>query len=270
MCITGAERVRPDTLRRFADAFEGAGFDPVAICPAYGLAEATLAVTIVPRPQRWTSRTLDREALADGGWVEVAHGADGGAELVSNGPTIPDMQVRIAAAAGEVGEIEITGPSMLERYVGAELRLTDDGWYPTRDLGTVIDGELYVVGRMDDMMVVGGRNVYASDIEAALSSVEGVRSGNCAVIPSEGGRYVIVAEPRSNGRAETDLEDACRRLKTEASRRVGTSADSVVFIAPGTMPKTPSGKLQRYRVQSAFEAGTLQVLARVNFGLRSG
>jgi acyl-CoA synthetase (AMP-forming)/AMP-acid ligase II len=270
MVITGAERVRADTLRRFTEAFSGAGFDDVAICPAYGLAEATLAVTILPRPVRWTSRTVDRDALADGAWVDVPQLLEGGVELVSNGPTIPDMEVRVRAPAGEVGEIEITGPSMLERYVGADLQLTDDGWYPTRDLGKVIDGELYVVGRMDDMMVVAGRNVYASDIEAALSNVGGVRSGNCAVIPSEGGRYVIVAEPRSNGRSEADLQESCRRLKAEATRRVGTSADSVVFIAPGTMPKTPSGKLQRFRVQSSFEAGTLQVLARVDFGRRSG
>jgi acyl-CoA synthetase (AMP-forming)/AMP-acid ligase II len=268
MCITGAERVRADTLRRFAAAYEGAGFDPVAVCPAYGLAEATLAVTILPRPSTWTSRTVSREALADGSWVELPAHADAGAELVSNGPPIPDMEVRVRAGDGEVGEIEITGPSMLDGYVGAELTLTDDGWFPTRDLGTVVDGELYVVGRMDDMLVVGGRNIYATEIEAALASVDGVRQGNCAVIPSDDGRYVVVAEPRSNGRAPAHLEASCRQLKAEASRRIGTSASSVVFIAPGSMPKTPSGKLQRHRVAAALEAGTLQVLARVDFGRR--
>jgi acyl-CoA synthetase (AMP-forming)/AMP-acid ligase II len=272
MCITGAERVRADTLRRFAAAFEGAGFDPVAVCPAYGLAEATLAVTILPRDETWTSRTVSREALADGSWVELPAGADEGAELVSNGPPIPDMQVRVGTPDGvgddAVSEIEITGPSMLDRYLGADLTLTDDGWYPTRDLGRVIDGELFVVGRIDDMITVGGRNIYASDVEAALSNVDGVRSGNCAVVASDDGRYVIVAEPRSNGRAVADLEASCRQLKTEASRRIGTSASSVVFIAPGSMPKTPSGKLQRHRVRAGFEAGTLSVLTRVDFGRR--
>jgi fatty-acyl-CoA synthase len=183
------------------------------------------------------------------------------------------MQVRVAAPEGNghdaLGEIEITGPSMLDNYLGADLALTDDGWLATRDLGRVIDGELFVVGRIDDMLTVGGRNIYASDVEAALSTVEGVRSGNCAVIPSDDGRYVIVAEPRSKGRSEVDLEASCRSLKTEASRRIGTSASAVVFIAPGTMPKTPSGKLQRHRVRAGFEAGTLPVLARVDFGRRS-
>jgi acyl-CoA synthetase (AMP-forming)/AMP-acid ligase II len=269
MCITGAERVRADTLRKFAAAFEGAGFDPAAVCPAYGLAEATLAVTILPRAATWTSRTVDREALAEGEWVERPAGGETTAELVSNGPPLPDMQVRVPAGTdGAIGEIEITGPSMLDRYLGADLTLTDDGWYPTRDLGRVIDGELYVVGRIDDMITVGGRNIYASDVEAALSNVDGVRSGNCAVVASDDGRYVIVAEPRSNGRAVADLEASCRQLKTEASRRIGTSASSVVFIAPGSMPKTPSGKLQRHRVRAGFEAGTLSVLTRVDFGRR--
>jgi acyl-CoA synthetase (AMP-forming)/AMP-acid ligase II len=268
MCITGAERVRADTLRRFAAAFEGAGFDPTAVCPAYGMAEATLAITILPRPSLWTSRTVDTGALAEGGWVELPVGADGGTELVSNGPPIPDMQVRVRADDG-VGQIEVTGPSMLDDYVGAELRLTDDGWLPTGDLGRVIDGELFVAGRIDDMIVVGGRNIYASDVEAALSTVSGVRQGNCAVIPSDDGRYVIVAEPRSNGRAVSDLEDRCRELKVEASRRIGTSASSVLFIAPGSMPKTPSGKLQRHRVRAALEENSLSVLAQVDFGRRT-
>jgi acyl-CoA synthetase (AMP-forming)/AMP-acid ligase II len=267
ICITGAERVRASTLRTFAAAFEGAGLDPAAISPAYGLAEATLAVTMVPRGEAWTSRTVDTALLADGGWKEVVD--DEATELVSNGPVIPGMQVRVQALPGEVGEIEINGPSLLHHYVGAEVSFTDDGWLPTRDLGQIVDGELFVVGRTDDMIVVGGRNIYASDVEGALSTVAGVRAGTCAVVPSDDGRYVIVAEPRSNGGGETALDERCKALKTEASRRIGVSASSVMLVAPGSIPKTPSGKLQRHRVRAGLAAGTFEVLARVDFGRRA-
>lgn len=261
--ITGAERVRADTLRRFSATFEQAGFRNVALCPAYGLAEASLAVTIVPPSAEWTSRSIDPIALAEGNWVDVAPGA--GIELVSNGSAIPEVGVRIAAMDDGLGEIEISGPSMLDDYVGADLRLASDGWFPTKDIGRIIDGELYVTGRIDDMIVIAGRNFYASDIEEAAGRVDLVRAGRCAVVPSDEGDYVVLAEARRGVTDVAELEDGCRRIKEAVTRATGTGASAVAIVKPGSLPMTPSGKLRRFQVRQRFEEGELPWIARVDF-----
>jgi acyl-CoA synthetase (AMP-forming)/AMP-acid ligase II len=266
--ITGAERVRAETLRRFSEALGPAGFDSTALCPAYGLAEASLAVTIVEPAVHWTSLAVDTTALADGRWVEVAPGD--GTELVSNGGPLPRMQYRVVGDDSGVGEIEISGPSMLHDYVGADLRLTPDGWFPTKDLGRVVDGELYITGRLDDMLVIAGRNFYASDLEAVAGRLDLVRSGSCAVVTDEEGSYAVVAEPRRGVIDLTVLEDGCRQIKAEVTRTAGAAASKVIFVEPGTIPKTPSGKLQRFRVRRALEDGALATMVEVDFGGRSG
>jgi 3-oxoacyl-(acyl-carrier-protein) synthase III len=233
--ITGAERVRGQTLRRFSDAVAGAGFDPLALCPAYSLAEATLAVSIVSPSVSWASRFVDPLALAEGDWVEVEHGS--GTELVSNRPALPRVGVRIAGATDGVGEIEVAGPSMLDDYVGADLRLSDDGWFPTKDLGRIVNGELYVTGRLDDMLVIGGRNFYASDLEHAGGRVDLVRAGSCAVINGDDGHYVVVAKPRRKAGDGAVLEEACRSIKTEVTRMTGSSAATVLFVERGRCPR---------------------------------
>ncbi len=260
--ITGAERVRADTLRRFDAAFAPAGLRPTAICPAYGLAEATLAVTMVPPQRRWESRVLDRDALSHGTWRQAD--SPEGIELVSNGPTIPGVAIRCGPSTDtSIGTIEVAGPSLLQDYVGADLVLSEDGWFTTADLGYVADGELFVVARTDDVLTIAGRNYYASDLEFAVTN-EVVRTGAVAAVATSDGRYALVAEPRDDASAD-QLNLACRAIRLDQLRRTGAAPTSVVFVPPRSLPKTPSGKLQRFKIPAALESGMLPVQARLDF-----
>jgi acyl-CoA synthetase (AMP-forming)/AMP-acid ligase II len=257
MCITGAERVQASTLRRFSDDVAGARLDPAALCPAYGMAEATLAVTLVPPDVDWRDRVLDREALATG---VVADGS--AVSYVSNGPAVPGMQVRVAAPPGQdVGEVQVGGPSLLSAYLGADLELTPDGWLPTRDLGFLDGDELFLVGRADETIIVGGQNHYAGDIEHAVHH-DLVRAGCLAAVPLDEG-YALIAEP-SAARDAATLEAACRELAVTAVRRVGVRPSIVGFLPRGRLLKTPSGKVQRRPLAAAIARGELELLASVS------
>jgi acyl-CoA synthetase (AMP-forming)/AMP-acid ligase II len=261
--ITGAERVSGATLRRFAGAYAETGFDSRAFCPAYGMAEATLAVTIVRPDQAWRSVRLDREALSEGQQVPAT--GERGVEYVSNGPAVPGTEVRVVAAAdGAVGEVQVRGPSLLSDYAGADLVLTHDGWFPTRDIGFMSGTELFPVGRTDDTVIVGGRNYYAPDIEAALHH-DAVRKGCVAAIPLEQGGYGLVAEVRAEVDAG-ELERVCRELAINATQGVGIRPSMVAIVPRGLLPKTPSGKLQRVRIAERIDSGDIELAALVSLG----
>ncbi len=260
MCITGAERVQAATLRRFADDFAGAGLDPAALCPAYGMAEATLAVTLVPPHVEWRELVLDREALSAG--VVATGTAVGPVSYVSNGPPVPGMSVRVAAEPGQdVGEVQVSGPSLLSGYLGDDLAPTPDGWLPTRDLGFLAGGELFLVGRADETIIVGGQNHYAGDIESAVRH-DLVRAGCLAAVPLDEG-YALIAEP-SAARDAATLEAACRELALSAVRRAGVRPSMVGFLPRGRLLKTPSGKVQRRPLAAAIARGDLDLLASVS------
>jgi acyl-CoA synthetase (AMP-forming)/AMP-acid ligase II len=258
--ITGAERVGADTLRSFERAYES--LSPTALCPAYGLAEASLAVTMVRPQDRWSSLTVDSGAMARHEWSEASDGT----ELVSNGRAIPRMGVRVRGGGDGIDRIEVGGPSLLDRYVGAELQVTGDGWFPTADLGHVCDGELFVAGRADDLIIVGGRNYYAFDLEACVCHPL-VRPGNVAALPTDDGSYLLVAEVRGSP-SQSELKAAAREIRALQVRRSGIAPVQLVFVSPRTLPKTPSGKLQRHRVQAALAASELPVEYRLESSSR--
>jgi acyl-CoA synthetase (AMP-forming)/AMP-acid ligase II len=252
--IVGSEAVRADTLERFAEAFVPTGFRPLAFCPGYGLAEATLAVSIVRPHEPW--RSIARPAGGEGPGSTAA-------ALVSTGPALSGIDVRVAAGDGAVGQIEFRSPSMLSRYLGAELRLTDDGYFATGDIGLMNDGELFVVGRGDEAIVVAGRNVYPDDIETAVQH-ESIRRGCIAAVAAPEGGLAIVVEP-SKSMSTAELETACRGIRTVVAKQTGCSLATVAFVPRGSLPKTPSGKLRRLAISRslATDDGTL---ARMNFG----
>jgi acyl-CoA synthetase (AMP-forming)/AMP-acid ligase II len=256
--ITGAERVDAHTLRSFEQAFPS--MPATALCPAYGLAEATLAVTMVRPQDRWSSLWVDSEALSAYEWEEIECGIQAPGrrtELVSNGSPIPRVGARARDSAAGVGLIEVSGPSLLTRYIGANLQITGDGWFTTSDLGHVRDGELFVVARSDDVIIVGGRNYDALDLESCVTHPL-VRQGNIAAVPTDNGHYALVAEVRGSP-SEAELAAASREIRTDQARRSGIAPAKLVLVAPRTLPKTPSGKLQRHRVKAALEANELQV-----------
>jgi acyl-CoA synthetase (AMP-forming)/AMP-acid ligase II len=149
-----------------------------------------------------------------------------------------------------VGEIRVSSASLADGYLGqrdltAE-RFTSDAVL-TGDIGFVLDDELFVTGRLDDLITIAGRNVYARDIEAALGSVGGIRPGMCAVIPLEsdnGTRIVAVMEPLAD---HGDLTVLARRTSDAARRAAGVRIAECVFLPEGAFPKTPSGKVRRFR-----------------------
>jgi len=248
----GSELIRPGTLRRFGQATAPLGLDEAALCPAYGMAEASLAVTMVRPAERW----------------RAASGGPEGHEVVSCGSPLRGLEVRAPAGAGAAGPIAVRGASLLAGYLGQEASPLDGGgWLATGDLGFLIDRELYVVGRSDDVLVIAGRKLSPEPLEETASRHDAVRPGSCAAIPDGSGGYVIVAE-RRRASAGADLLDACRWIRRELSAHRGAAPTAVVIVSPGSIPRTPSGKLRRGRLGRLHREGELAVETELRFGPR--
>lgn len=251
--VVGSEQIAAGTLRRFAQALAPVGFDEAALCPAYGMAEAALAVTMVRPGERWRS----------------APGGADGSEVVSCGAPLRCLQVRAPASDEGAGPISVRGSSLLSGYLGQAASPLEAGWLATSDLGFLRDGELYVVGRADDVLVIAGRKVYPDLLEAAAARHHAVRPGSCAAIPDGAGGYLIVAERRRASGGE-DMREACRWIRRELSTSGRIAPSAVVIVSPGSLPKTPSGKLQRRRLAQLRLRGELPVEAEVRYARRPG
>jgi acyl-CoA synthetase (AMP-forming)/AMP-acid ligase II len=249
--IVGSELIAPGTLRRFGRAMAHLGFDEAALCPAYGMAEASLAVTMVRPEERWRS---------------TAGGPDG-PEVVSCGVPLGCLEVRAPAGRDAVGPIAVRGASLLSGYLGQAASPLDGGWFATSDLGFLSGGELYVAGRADDVLMIAGRKLSPEPIEETASRHEAVRPGSCAAIPDGSGGYVLVAE-RRRASARADMHEACRWIRRELSVRGGVGPAAVLIVSPGSIPRTPSGKLQRKRLAQLRGRGELAVETELRFGGR--
>lgn len=244
--ICGAEPIVPETLERFSAHFLTAGLDPRAITPAYGLAEATLAVTFSPHLR---GLRCDRE-------VEP--------RVPSCGVTLEGVELRIAHAADHaraVGEVQLRGPTVMPGYVSdaeaTRQAFTSDGWLRTGDLGYLHEGELFLCGRDKDVIIVHGKNFYAHDLEACAGETSGVRRGNVVAFASVGAdreRVVLVAESRTPEHGERIARDL--RASLHAAFRL--VPDDIRIVPPGTLPKTSSGKLKRAATRDLYERGTLE------------
>jgi acyl-CoA synthetase (AMP-forming)/AMP-acid ligase II len=274
LALDGAEPVSADAMRRFATRFEQHGFDPGALVPVYGLAEATLGVTFARPGRPLAGRRVDAVRLATEGVV-----APGDREVVSVGTPLPGVEVEVRtergapAGEGRLGRIFVRGPCVMAEYLGdpaATRAALPGGWLDTGDLGFVADGELYVHGRAKDVVIVHGANRAPEEFEVALAGVPGLRPG-CAVAlgfePAGGaGEALLVLAERSRGAAEPDedVEAAARRAILE---RTGIAPHTVRLLDPGTLPRTSSGKLRRGEALRRFAAGTLDAPRPVT-GLR--
>jgi len=282
VALDGAEPVTAPALRRFAARFSARGFDPRALLPVYGLSEAALAVTFPPRGRELRVEALDPSRLAAG---EVAPGAR---DVVSVGRPVPGMEVEVRGEGGEplpagrLGRIFVRGPSVMQGYLGdaaATALAIPGGWLDTGDLGFHLGGELFIHGRAKDVVIVRGANHAPDEFEACLAGVAGLRPG-CAVavgfVPPDGeGEELLLLAERARGSRETDeaLAEAARRAVLE---RTGVRAHAVRILAPGTLPRTSSGKLRRFEALRRHLAGSLRPPARVTalalarHALRSG
>ncbi len=252
----GAELVRPATLRAFEAAAQPVGLKPNVISPAYGLAEATLAVTMVSPATRWCSRIvdLDRTDFDDA----LDHDYTTGRELVSCGLPVRDMDV----STGSDGRISISGPSIATGYLGAGSR-PFSGQFVTEDIGWLDPtGELYVTGRIDDVIVVAGVNLLAGELEDVAMDIDLRLRERCAAIAHPSGGYrIIVERPAKMG----DPAELAGRIRSALADRFASPTE-IVFIARGQLPRTTSGKVRRAHLAAGLESGAIDIIASVGPG----
>lgn len=250
--IVGGDIIRASTLRRVEKALGPSGWSPTCFCPAYGMAEVGLAVTMTPVEERWRSTRLDHVALADRRWVPDASGT---VELVASGRTIAGYQVTVAGDEDAIGPLAVRPRSSGGCRSGGRPLVGADGLLQTTDVGFDDAGWLTVCGRDDDYVVARGRNLYGPAIEAAVGEVEGVRPGRVTAVGSPTGDWAIVVEVRTGaGDAEVPLAERIRRAAVGC---VSARPDEVIVVAPGRLPMTSSGKVQRHEVARRWAAGTL-------------
>ncbi len=278
VAFNGAEPIRAETLERFAEAFAPAGFRPEAFLPCYGLAEATLLVSGDPTGRRPSVLSIDSEALGRG---EVAASSGRSARVVSSGRpadghvvAIVDPATGLARPDDHVGEIWVAGPSVAEGYwdrpdesrrtMGASLAGHDGrAFLRTGDLGFLHGGELFVTGRIKDMVILRGRNIYPQDVERAAERCHpALRTGGAAAFAVELAgeeRLAIVVETERripDGAAE-DILAAIRRGVAES---LDVEVSAIRLIRPASLPRTSSGKVRRHACRDAFLDGTLETI----------
>ena len=279
----GAEPIRADTIDRFARAFADAGFRREAFFPCYGLAEATLFVS--GGPWRHGPYTLDVSRAALEHKRAVPATAGDRLRLVSSGAPAPAQNVRIVdpdtrASLDDrrVGEIWVSGDSVARRYWDesndAESAATfdaviadegDDRHLRTGDLGFLDDGQLFVTGRLKDLIILNGRNYYPQDIElAAEQSHPSLRPGHSAAfaLADDAQERLIVALEVTRHHRDTEHEAVFSAVRRALAEREGVLPDVVVLVRQNAIPRTSSGKVQRRATRAMLAAGTLEVVAR--------
>lgn len=256
--IIGGDIVRADTLRGVLETFGDDGLDAHALCPAYGMAELGLAATMTPPSDLWRAEAVDVGALA--GYIRSSP-KDGtpGLTMVASGNALDGYRIEVEAGAAEVGQIRIFAPeSGVDADTGSPL-VGGDGAFETGDVGFMSgDGWLYVCGRGDDHLLAHGRNLYAPAVENAVSLLPGVRAGRVTAVGLPTGDWIVAVEWAA--RTPPTVQEALR-LRQDVRRAavsVASAAPSqVVLVAPGHLPMTGSGKVQRHEVRRRWVTGTL-------------
>jgi fatty-acyl-CoA synthase len=270
MALNGAEPIDPAAVEAFAEAGAGHGLDSKAPFCVYGMAEATLAISFPVPGTGMTVDVVDNVALETERFAAPATTTSSNARrLVQLGRTLRGLELRVCDPETgaplrdrEVGELELRGGSVTPGYYRRPELTADsfhDGWLRTGDLGYLVDGEVVVCGRIKDVIIVGGRNVYPEDVERAAAAVEGVRAGNVIAFGIEGRRgkegIVVVAETKLGDPGP--LRDS---VVDRVCGAVGIPPLDVVLVPPGTLPKTSSGKLQRSLCKAQYHGEALRAL----------
>jgi acyl-CoA synthetase (AMP-forming)/AMP-acid ligase II/acyl carrier protein len=276
VAFNGAEPVRRKTLERFAAAFQPFGFREDSFCPAYGLAEATLKVTChARRPlvyQRMRSAHENPAVSTEESFV-TGCGSPSGQTVVR----IVDPERMIACAPDVIGEVWVAGPGVARGYWGRPeqtaaafgARLGADGpFLRTGDLGFFHDGELFVTGRLKDVIIIRGVNYYPQDIEATAETAHSaVRPSRAAAFGIADGdtEHLVIAVEVVRHCEESEWRDAAAAIAAAVSRRHGIVPRSIAVVCEGRLPRTTSGKLQRYLCRAGFLDGNLATLGQVHF-----
>ncbi|MEO9468353.1 fatty acyl-AMP ligase [Parasphingorhabdus sp.] len=266
----GADMIRPDVMQRFTDAFADAGFDAKAFLPSYGLAEATLAVTIMP-PGEGMEVELVEETELSGEVQANGNKPKRYRAIVNCGKPVRDTLLEIREEDGSVlgektvGKVWMQSPSVMDCYYGDQ-EATDacliDNWLDTGDMGYLSDGYLYVVGRAKDMIIINGKNHWPQDIEWAVEQLPGFKAGDIAAfaITTPGGDET----PAVLVQCRTSDEIERVRLREEIREKVRsiTGMNCVIeLVPPRTLPRTSSGKLSRAKARNLYLSGDIQPYA---------
>jgi fatty-acyl-CoA synthase len=263
----GAEPIHAPTLALFAERFAPAGFRASSFLPCYGLAEHVLAAALPPRDRAPRVDYLSSDALAQERRAVAEPAAASSVAVVSCGRALPGHCIQIAGDEGqplgerEVGEIRLAGPSVMVGYY-REPELTAetirDGWLHTGDLGYLSEGELFVCGRLKDLIIVNGRKFHPQDLEWAVAGIPGIRRGGVVAFATKNGpgmlslsdRVVMLVEPSGTAAADA-LVDAVRR---RIAAVFGLFVDEVLVVPGGSIGRTTSGKVQRAAARAKYDA----------------
>jgi fatty-acyl-CoA synthase len=275
----GSEPIQIATLETFSARFASVGFNHKAFVPAYGLAENTLAVSFSPlasppRAERVLLKTLSSDAIAhpviDRDEVADRQNDSVAVTVVSTGRAFADHEIAILGRDGSlceprtVGEIVVRGPSMMSGYYNnpaATRTAIRNGWLHTGDLGFLIDQELFVCGRIKDLIIIAGRNYYPSDIESIVSEIPGVRRGRVVAFGLDAAQrqgkegVVICVESKVK---ESGREALAEQVKSLVLQVLGLKVDEIVQLGRGSLPRTSSGKLQRNKTRELYLSGKLE------------
>ena len=273
MSFNGAEPVLADTLRTFTERFAPFGFNPRALAPVYGLAEATLGVAFTPVGRGPRMERIERDALERERSAVPARAEDEKAlTCISSGIPIPGFEVRTVDDSGRetpervVGRLQFRGPSTTSGYFrdrDATAALFDGDWLESGDLAYVAAGELYITGRVKDVVIRAGRNLYPYDFEQAAGDTPGVRRGCVALFAAQSRDGAAAGTERLVAVAETRETDPLRQAEIRAAlehlaeERLGQPVDEVVLAPPLTVLKTSSGKIRRRATADLYESGEL-------------
>ncbi|TPG31367.1 AMP-binding protein [Mycolicibacterium hodleri] len=273
--ISGSERIHAATIARFNDRFARFNLPSTTVRPSYGLAEATLYVASAPIGHTPATVRFDYEKLSAG--YAKRCGSEGGSELVSYGPPrtstvrIVDPETSTENPAGKVGEIWVHGdnvaaaywrnPQQSERTFGGRLVGPSSGapqgpWLRTGDLGVMSEGELFIIGRIKDLLIVDGRNHYPDDIEATIQEITGGRVAAISVPDDRSEQLVAIVELKQRGGSDEESLDRLRTVKRDVTSAIKKShsvrVSDLVLVSPGSLPITTSGKVRRAACVDAY------------------
>ncbi len=274
LALSGAEPVDPNAVEAFVRAAEPFGFNAGSVFPAFGMAEVAIGGAFPPRHRGMLCDSVDRVVLERDRVAKPLDIADAEEELDVRrlpllGKAVPGLEMKVVhpdtyeeLPERHVGELLLRGTSVTPGYYkrpDATAALFRDDWLCTGDLAYLVDGELILCGRIKDVIIVGGRNVFPEDIERAVGVIEGVRAGNVIAFGVEGYKgkesVVVVAEVRAE-----DLDAVRHDIHHRALDVCGLPPRDVMLVKPGTLPKTSSGKLQRAKCRELYLAEELELV----------
>jgi fatty-acyl-CoA synthase len=262
----GGDMIRTGPLLAFAERFKAVGFSDTAFVASYGMAEATLALSMSPLGEGLKVERLDVERLERDNLAVTTNDADRARDFARNGPVLPDHELEVRDETGAVlpergvGRIYARGPSLMREYFEQPEEtarvLSADGWLDTGDIGYLVDREIVITGRGKDLIILNGRNIWPQDLEwTAEAEIETLRSGDVAAFstPGEGEEVVVVLVQARGGDADTRKALA---EKVATVLRLRHSVETQVhLVGAHALPQTSSGKLSRSKAKAAFLAG---------------